>query len=437
MRRGWTCPGSTPPADGGTKSLISTYYDTPDDSLRKAGFSLRVRKTGGRHIQTVKAQAASAAGLFVRPEWEHDIAGQKPVLTETGPLAEAIGAEALKHIGRAFVTEVERTVHKVRIGGATILVTDDCGEVRAGRHAEPIREIELELERGNPRAIFALAKRLGDHIPLRLGVRSKSERGYLLRERRGKARKAEPVQLSPDDDTATAFEKIAQSCVRQYRLNETLLLAKSEPEPLHQARVGLRRLRSAFSIFAPMFAADQRGMLFRAELRWLSGVLGEVRDLDVLMPRLSGAACDFARDTRASAMARAAVDVDSARTRALMLDLSEWLTFGDWRIAPADPALPGRDIASAARSILQARRGKLKRGGRHLADLSDEKRHELRKQGKKLRYATEFFATLYPASAGYRLFLDKLQKFQDQLGELNDLATLPELLARLASMARP
>lgn len=415
----------------GTQSLISVYYDTPDNKLKKAGFSLRVRECNGRRIQTVKGQKGPASGLFVRPEWEHDISGTRPVLSQAGPLAEAIGQDALKQLGRAFVTEIERKIHKVRLGGATIIVADDSGEVRAGRHSEAVREVELELEHGDPRAIFMLAKRLGDHVPVRLGVRSKSERGYLLREKHGKAIKAEPIDIAHGDSTSSTFETIAHSCIRQYRLNETLLIAEGAVEPLHQARVGLRRLRSAFSIFGPLFAGDGKAELLRAELRWLASSLGEVRDLDVLIPRLPAFQRPLVEDRRQTALARALAEVDSARTRILMLDLSEWLAYGDWRTTPVDPALAKRNIATTARDILKTRRKKIKRHGRHLVELPDGERHELRKQTKKLRYATEFFASLYPDSAGHRTLLEQLQIFQDDLGELNDLATFPELLARL------
>lgn len=412
---------------GGTQSLISTYYDTPDRKLRHAGYSLRVRECGGRHVQTVKAQANAAAGWYVRPEWEHPIPGPRPVLERAGPLAQEIGADALGSLRRAFVTEVERKVHKVSLYNSTIIVADDSGEVRAGRHAEPIREVELELERGDPRAIFTFAKRLCDDFPVRLGVRSKSERGYALLDRGDKAFKAEKVVLAPDDSTAEAFDKIAQSCIRQYRLNETLLLAKGRPESLHQARVGLRRLRSAFSLFAPLFAADDRSQLFRAELRWLSVSLGEVRDIDVLIPHLPDEAREAMAAERKTTFDHVMEEVDSARTRLLMLDLAEWLPFGDWRTRPADPSLLKKDIVATASHILKMRRRKLKRRGRELLDLPDEDRHELRKQAKKLRYATEFFAPLFP---DHRHFLGKLQKLQDELGELNDLVTFPELLAR-------
>ena len=50
-------------ADGSQKTLHSTYYDTPDLVLRKAGVSLRVRESGGRFVQTIKSSNGHA-GLF-------------------------------------------------------------------------------------------------------------------------------------------------------------------------------------------------------------------------------------------------------------------------------------------------------------------------------------------------------------------------------------
>jgi triphosphatase len=421
--------------EGRAKSLISTYYDTPDQQLRKGGYSLRVRESGGRYVQTVKAQPNAASGFFVRPEWEQEISHARPDPGEMGPLTQDLGADVLKGLGRAFVTEIERKVHKVQMGGAIIAIADDSGEIRAGRHAEPIREVELELEAGDPRALFMLARKIGDEVPVRLGVRSKSERGYQLLDRRGgKAFKSEPVALDPEDPTDVAFERIAHSCIRQFRLNETLLLASGKPEPLHQARVGLRRLRSAFSIFGALFQGDDRAQLLRAELRWLSVELGQVRDLDVLMESLSGSEKRAVADLRDTAFTHAMVEVDSARTRLLMLDLSEWLAFGDWRQTPPKPELVQRPIGETAAEILTKRAKKFKRHGRKLKSLSDEDRHELRKEGKKLRYASEFFARLYrqePAWSEHKAFLGKLETLQDHLGELNDLATFPELLARV------
>ncbi|SNT23369.1 CHAD domain-containing protein, partial [Sphingomonas laterariae] len=77
---------------------------------------------------------------------------------------------------------------------------------------------------------------------------------------------------------------------------------------------------------------------------------------------------------------------------------------------------------------------KVKKGGRDLAHIDDETRHEVRKDAKKLRYASEFFASLFERKRErrrHKRFISALENLQDQLGALNDLATAPQLLKQL------
>ncbi len=46
-----------------TARIISTYYDTPEEELRKAGVALRVRRSGERWLQTVKDEGTQLAGM--------------------------------------------------------------------------------------------------------------------------------------------------------------------------------------------------------------------------------------------------------------------------------------------------------------------------------------------------------------------------------------
>ncbi len=76
----------------------------------------------------------------------------------------------------------------------------------------------------------------------------------------------------------------------------------------------------------------------------------------------------------------------------------------------------------------------MKKHGRDLANADDGVRHELRKDAKKLRYAAEFFASLFERKGEkrrYKRFVKALQSVQDQLGSLNDLATAPAVLEKL------
>jgi triphosphatase len=425
------------------RDLVSTYFDTPGHDLARAGYALRIRRQGERRIQTVKASGSAAAGLFVRPEWERDVEGDAPQLdAASSPLSQVMPAEVLDRIAPLFTTEIRRTTRIVTVGEASVETALDEGVVRAGARSAPLCELELELKAGDPRALFDVARRLDEEVPLRLGVRSKSERGYALAAgEQPPVFKAEPIALDREGDARDAFAAIAQACIRQFRLNEALLLETGAAEPLHQARVGLRRLRSAFSLFKPLLEGDDRAVLLRAELKWLAAELGEIRNLDVLVKRFDGEVKAQLVAIREQGWAHVRVSLASARTRLLMIDLVEWLALGDWRLDPADRKLARRPVEEVAADILDAHRKKIKRKGKKLAKLDDEARHEVRIEAKKLRYATEFFAGLYvgrkKGRRRHKAFLAALEDLQDQLGDLNDRVTGPEVLARFGIEAEP
>lgn len=411
--------------------LVSRYFDTPDRTLERAGYTLRLRETRGGTIQTIKREGGHAAGLFVRPEWEQPSEGEVPVLDAGGPLSDLVSPAELEI---AFVSEVERDVRHVTLGGAQIEIALDEGQVRAGERASAICELELELKGGEAQPLFALAHELNALVPLRIGVRSKAERGHALgRNADAAVIKSEPLTLDPDGDTRKGFAAIATACIRHFRLNEPLLLEAGDADALHQTRVALRRLRSAFSSFKRLLAGDPRAATLSRELRWLAGELGDARDLDVLIPKLEAHHRARLVAARALALSEAKSALNSLRARTLMLDLAEWLAIGAWRVEPADPALAREPIAVLAARLLCGHRRRLKRRGQNLSALDDHHRHKARIEAKKLRYATEFFASLWTdKKARARLcdFLAALEDLQDQLGALNDQVAAGRLLER-------
>ena len=412
--------------------LVSHYYDTVDRALRAAGYVLRVRHSRDGTVQTVKQDAAAAAGLFVRPEWERPIKGDRPVIARgDGMVGDLVEPDDLK---RVFTTNVMRDIRHLTVGDAQIEVALDEGVIRAGRARRALCEIELELKGGTPAPLFVLARELNALVPLRLGVRSKGERGYALADREdAKAVKAEPITLDRALSACEGFAVIANACIHHFRRNEPRVLQHGDAESLHQARVAVRRLRSAFFSFKPLMEGDARAKVLSKDLRWLAGQLGEVRDLDVLIPKIEGA--DRARlvQARRRALGEARVALDSLRARQLMIDLAEWLTIGAWRSDPANPRLARESIVILAADLLDRHRRRLKRRGDHLAKLSDRDRHKARIEAKKLRYASEFFECLWSSKAArarHADFLDALEKLQDNLGALNDQAVAAALLER-------
>lgn len=245
--------------------------------------------------------------------------------------------------------------------------------------------------------------------------------------------KAGPIELATDMSVAMALHVIADACLRQFRRNE-MLLADGDAEAVHQARVALRRLRSVLSVFKAVLADDAFERL-KGDLKWLSDTLGGVRDLDILL------GCCRDDELRGRLMqAREAAFQDliavlaSPRARGLMLDLADWFACGAWRSLPGTRKARKRSLDDFAAGALDELHRKVRKGGRNLAGLDDAARHDLRKNVKKLRYATHFFASLFNDKRRKRHcehFLTVLATLQDRLGALNDAATTPAVLARI------
>ncbi|MFY9349206.1 CYTH and CHAD domain-containing protein [Sphingobium sp.] len=409
-------------------SLHATYFDTPDRRLDAAGFSLRIRRIGRKRVQTVKANAAPAAGLFARDEWEMPVRGSTPLLDDRTPVAALLG-DAAATLAPVFDVVVQRHVWHVVEGDATIELVLDQGEVRAGDRAMPVCEIELELQAGAPAALFAFARRIDADVAVRPGMLTKSERGHRLRDSLPPAYKAERIALDPDVALGEAFARIMANCLRHYRLNEALLLDAYHPDALHQVRVAVRRMRSALALFRPALDRDAAAPIV-AELRWLAATLGEARDIDVLVATLDPGDPRRARleAVQQEAHERVLAWLRSARLRALLLDLVEWLATGPLRPDQAD-----RPAAPLAAARLRKLRRRVAKGGRRLERQTDEARHDVRKAAKKLRYGAEFFAGLFDRKRQQRrrkTFLAALERLQAQLGQLNDRASAPATLAR-------
>jgi inorganic triphosphatase YgiF len=419
--------------------------------------SLRVRHIGNKRVQTIKAIGGS--GLFSRGEWENPITSDTPDLRAArhSPLDSLLTRKLKRALAPVFETRVHRTVLPLDDGAGRIELTLDRGQVRGGRKSAPINELELELKRGKPADLFRVARDLTSGVPARLSVRSKADRGYdLLADRAvGAAAKAEKIQFSPRLSTADALRAIAAASLRQVAANEPAVSARA-PEGIHQMRVGLRRLRAAISLFGALLDDPQTERIKR-ELKWLTDELGPARDLDVyvagnirplrrelerkprrLPPKRGLRELEKeleARRSRAFDQARRAVA--SERYRALVLDALRWLESGDWTTSGGKPgrARRNRSALAFAREEIGRRVRKASKKARRLADLDPRQRHKVRIAIKKLRYAGNFFESLFPGrktAKRLRRFERRLKNLQDRLGALNDIAVHQRLARDLA-----
>lgn len=431
---------------GGAKRLHALYFDTPDLRLRTQGLTLRVRKQGGRYVQTLKSTPVGVGGVTVRGEWDAAVAGAAPDLSrlpqDAPALPDGIAAADLRPV---FETDIRRTVRLATMpDGCIVEVAFDTGEIRLGDRTVPVAEVELELKGGaGAAAIYDLALALNAVAPLRVETQTKADRGFgLVHARRPRAAKAGRVALGRDDTVETALRRIVGHCVGHLVANEAAALVGDGPEPIHQMRVALRRLRSAQAVFKPLLPRDRHADL-ADEIRWLAGALGDARDWDVflgdLMPPVQAAfptdaamaaLATAARLCRDDGRARAREAIRSPRFTALLLRIGAWMEAVS---RDADPAVLARPVAAWSDGPLAKRHKRARKLGRDFAEAPPEARHALRIALKKLRYATDFFRDLYPAKA-VRRYADELAGLQAALGNLQDVATIGRLTATVPDL---
>jgi inorganic triphosphatase YgiF len=421
--------------------LANTYCDTPQLTLLGQRMAVRERRIGRQTLLTVKTAGSAAGGLARRGEWEGPTEPGRfdfAALVDDADLARQLSALAGQLVP-LFSTDFRRRSWLLAQGDAVIEVALDQGWITSTRDGvtrrERLLELELELQRGPVAALFDLARTLGRAAPLHPSALSKAERGYaLFLGRCAPPAKAQALTLDADLPVREAFRAIALASLAQLQANEAgIAQRQADPEYIHQARVALRRLRSALRLFAPALPAGfatHWGRAWQAQAQ----ALGDARNWDVLasewLPQLQAAfpghpdLAALARHVgtqRRTAQAAARASLRAHGYSALLLEFTQAVL-----ALQAAPDQPPPD--AFARDRLARRQRKIRRALRDVASLDTVARHALRIDVKKLRYALDFFASLLPAKR-LRRYLALLAGVQDQLGEMNDLVTAAQLLA--------
>ena len=217
-----------------------------------------------------------------------------------------------------------------------------------------------------------------------------------------------------------------------------------DPEPVHQMRVALRRLRSAFAMFRPVIACPATAEV-AAGLRTLTAALGPARDWDVFLAETGAQVATAFPDSApvAALLHAAALQRDTAYTelatvlagaafRRLMVQLALLAhgTFWHTTLTPEQHTGLEQPLADFAAAVLARRHRRVLRAGKGFRHRDMPALHVLRLQGKRLRYAAEFFATLHNPGAAAR-FIARLSRLQERLGKLNDAAVVTQLMDQL------
>jgi triphosphatase len=414
------------------RRLISHYFDTDDDYLWRHGATLRVRSDGSDYKQTMKRELPSA---LERDEYEFETEGDTPDLDafEATPLTRLVKKPRVRSgLHCNFEVEVDREASRLNLQGSEIEAALDKGEIRCDGALAPFVELELELKNGERTALFELARRLCVSAPIALNFISKAERGHLLADGAwGRAFKGRQPEIKKGMTCAEAFQLACHTCLHDFLANTQALDGPDRVEAVHQGRIALRRLRAALQLFKTL-VEDTDYQRLDDELKWISHVFGEARDLDVFcdsafepaaksgdnpgaaeLAKLTGAKRDQAHDSVSAA-------VRSLRLRLLLIDLTAWIEGGSWRRREEESHKP---IGPFARRILKKQLDKFLKRARRLAKLDPAERHKVRIKAKKLRYMAGFFKSaprIVAARCALQLLLKRLERMQNCLGELHD-----------------
>lgn len=416
------------------QQLLNTYFDTRRLELQAKGLALRLRRKGWQWLCTVKTASPASGGLARRGEWE------APATPGTFDFSHVDDAELCEFLEQQlpklepiFTTDFLRRSWQLSFGQSIIELALDQGHIESQGRREKICEIELELLSGKIDDIFGLTRQLQRDFNLHPAIASKAERGYdLFLDAPQRPFKAKMVPISAEQTPVEAFRHIALNCLEHFQRNEAGLLAGGEAEFIHQARVALRRLRSAIKLFAPVLPAEFV-TAYGQTWQTLAGALGDARNWDVFLEETLPPIEDAFPDHPDVKRLRRAAEQNARQGRQSIPGL---LAIGEYprlllEFTAAVHALcdaEQRSLEDFARMQVAGHVRKAHKFALRHASLTPEERHKMRIAFKKLRYALEFLAPLLPARK-LKPYLAVLAQLQDELGLINDHVTAEELIA--------
>ena len=438
--------------DGASTRARRIFLDSFDGRLRAAGLAVvHLRRDGAEPVGRL-AVLEREGGAEVAGEDRFPAPGG-PILAldlAPGPVREAllpiVDVRALLPLVEldgelaeyAVLDDERKTVTRLTIERSEVLAGGAPGPaLRARLRLREVRGYRRERER-----VSACAQELGFTSPRH---RLLDDAVLAAGGTPGGASAKVVVELIPSQRSDAAAAAVRRALAEVVADNLEGTIADLDAEFLHDLRVAVRRSRSVQKelrgVFAPAALAH-----FRGEFKWVQQVTGRSRDLDVyvlgfgemraLVPEPIRADLDpVARvlgEQRAAARRAMARELGSPRMVALRRD---WDALLEELVALPVDDRPDAEVAIAelaGRRIAKVYR-RMRRMGAAIDDHSpSEDYHEIRKQGKELRYLLELFgAPLFP-DAVVKPMVKALKRLQDVLGRHQDREVQRHTLRELA-----
>lgn len=383
--------------------FTSVYHDTPNRSLARAGITLRRRVERGKSVWQLKLPGDDS-----RLELEEPGGPVGP----PGSLRTLLTA----HVRRspvAPVAELRTRRHGRLVDGAEVTV-DEVKVMDAQRVVGSFSEIEVEGEPSTVRGIAKQLQKAGAHA---VDLTPKLLRALPL-----------PKRERPKTPFET-FRALLREQLEAILANDPGVRLGGDDENVHRMRVATRRARALLRAAAPLYTGDVQ--VLTAELKWLADVLGAVRDLDVLIVRLRSEANRLSpEDAAAAGRLLRTLERNRSRARRTLLEALEGGRYANLldRLEETIETLQPSGDTTKLRTLADNELKKLRRHAKRVeVDAPDEQLHDLRKRGKRVRYAYEL--------AGADRVVRRAKELQDVLGDHQDAVIAAERLRAIAADA--
>jgi CHAD domain-containing protein len=228
--------------------------------------------------------------------------------------------------------------------------------------------------------------------------------------------------VSVPDTTAELAIHVLQRNAAAFLEEAPAARSGDDPRHVHHTRVATRRLRGALRLFGDVLPPESSSL--DAELEWIAGQLGQVRDVDVQIDRLRQRAAELGlsealvpygawlEGQRQRAQIALQEALGSARCQELVQRLEQLNSLQP--DATTDTPL----TTDAPRRLRRVFKKLTKRGDRINKSSPNGELHKVRIRAKRVRYAAEFFEVAYGKPA--RRLVKRAVALQDLLGDLQD-----------------
>lgn len=415
--------------------LQAKYFDTPTFILSQHSISLRQRLENDQWVQTLKLPTEQK---LKRAEFEHDLGTDEIELNiedylKNKQIAKSVQSILAQHktvLEIQFQTDIDRKLSTFQFQNSQIEVSYDQGQIITQHDSLALHELEFELKQGTVQDLVSFILPRVKRYGLWLDVRSKAQQGFQLAQsiRENPVQFQTTLNLNAKDTPEIALKKIFNNCLNHLLPNSTAIAsANFDSKHVHQARVAIRRLRSAIKTFSSW--SLHIDPTWQTQLTELFRQLGSARDLDVireeLLPQLEAVSAPKFKlpESQTVDPQKLTKLFRSFNFNYLILSLIQF-------IEQESHEKSKTSIHKLALKKISKLHRKIQIDAENYLNLDIEARHKTRKDLKRLRYSVEFIASLYDKST-IKKYLKAIKPAQESLGLYNDLIVAEEILIKL------